>query len=615
MKPSRLLYPSLFVLLFLFFHSDAYAQNTWAASYFLSNTDSGTGMIQQTLDGGFIVTGGIVVGSSSDVWILKLDSSGVIQWQKTYGGINQDNGFWIEQTNDGGYVVVGNTLSFGASQNDVWILKLDQAGDVQWQQTLGGSGVDYGVCVKQTPDDGFIVAASTFSWQPFYQFWLIRLNSSGNVVWQKLYGSLADNYAYSVNLTSDDGFIVLSTTSSSGAGFNDFWVLKLDSAGGIQWQKTYGAAATDEYPSFGIQETLDGGFILAGVSADVHNGSSDIIVLKLNSTGQIQWQNSYGTSTNSEWAATIQQTADGGYILAGQNGSPGTGAYWLLKLDSIGNVDWQKVYQGDNFQRLTSMSQTSDGGFILSGSDVVVGNYGGGWILKVDDNGEIDPSCPFVADTNVVPVPLSFVEHNSAATVTDTTAIPVATTASVNLGNGEYLQQCANQCVFCDSFGDGVLATDWTYSKPSWNEAGGNLIGSPLKRKTQAIATPAFAGCDLCSVQATMRTSGGAGNSVSLLTHYVDNKTNVEVMLKEEADKVVLKQRINGVVVVKGKSSFIIDPNTYYNVVLSYDGSLLLLSVNGIPLISVPSVGVLPSATVGFKSINTTALFDNIRVD
>ena len=613
MKRSSLLCLSLVLSLFWTFHSAAYAQNTWAASYFLSNTDSGTGMIRQTLDGGFIVAGGIVVGSSADVWILKLDSSGTIQWQKTYGGINQDNGFWIEQTNDGGYVVVGQTLSFGASQNDVWILKLDQAGDIQWQQTLGGNGADYGLSVKQTPDDGFIVAASTFSWGPFYDEWLIRLDSFGNIVWQKRYGGLGDSFAYSVNLTSDGGFIVSGYTSVFADHNYDLWVLKFDSAGAIQWQKTYGGA-DDEYSSFGIKETFDGGFILTGASVIEQTGSSDIIVLKLNSNGQIQWQNSYG-GADSEWAASIEQTIDGGYILAGQNGQVGTGAYWLLKLNSIGDIEWQKAYQGDDFQRLASMSQTSDGGFILSGSDVLVSNHGGGWILKVDDNGEIDPSCPFVSDTNVISVPLSFVELNSAATVTDTTVVPVATTASVNLGAGEYLQQCVNQCVFCDSFGDGVLATDWTYSKPSWNEAGGNLIGSPVKRKTQAIATPAFAGCDLCSVQATMKSSGGPGNSVSLFTHYVDNKTNVEVILKEEADKVVLKQRINGIVVVKGKSSIIIDPNTPYNVVLSYDGSLLSLSINGTNLITVPSVGTLPSATVGFKTINTTALFDDIRVD
>jgi len=610
MISPKLLALSFVGALFLFSDSAAHAQNTWAASYFLTNARAATSTIQQTSDGGFVVTGSIAVaGSSYDMWILKLDSSGMIQWQKTYGGINQDDGAGIEQTSDGGYVVVGDTQSFGAGTNDAWILKLDQNGDVQWQKTIGGSGADYAFSVKQTPDDGYIISALTFSF-PSYDFWIIRLDSSGNVVWQKLYGGPNDDLVYSVNLTSDGGFIVSGATDSFGTGLYDIWVLKLDSSGTVQWQKTYGAPNTDEY-SIGTQETTDGGFILVGSSGNPNDDSSEIIVLQLNSNGQIQWQNSY-SETASEGASSILQTTDGGYIVAGQTGRIGTGAYWLLKLDSSGNIDWQKAYQGDHFQRLASVAQTSDGGFVVSGSDVKVLDYGGGWILKVDDQGEIDPSCTFVSDTNAIVLPTSFVELDSTATVVDTTAVPVATTVTANLGNGEYSQQCANQCVFCDSFGDGVLAADWIYSKPSWSEAGGNLIGSPLKRKTAAIATPAFGGCDVCSVQANMKSSGG---SVSLLTHYVDNKKNIEVMLKEEQDKVVLKQRINGVVVLKKKSNFIIDPYTSYNVLLSYDGAVISISINGTAVFSISSVGTLSIGTVGFQATNTTALFDDIRVD
>jgi len=615
MKPSQLPLFSLVLILFCFSHSIAYAQNTWAASYFLTNADAGTGLIRQTTDGGFVVAGAITVsGSSVDAWILKLDSSGIIQWQKTYGGINQDNAFSIEQTNDGGYIVLGQTLSFGAGTNDLWILKLDQAGDVQWQQTMGGAQSDYGLSVKQTPDDGYIILAGTDSFSSGYpDFWVIRLDVSGTVVWQKLYGTGLYESAYAINLTSDGGFIVSATTETPGRYF-DFVILKLDSNGGIQWQKIYGGGNSDEVPSLGIQETSDGGFIFAGTTTPVEEESSDIVVLKLNSNGQIQWQNSY-PAPDSEWVASIAQTSEGGYIVGGQTGSVGTGAYWLLKLDSLGNISWQKAYQGDHFQRLVSVEQTNDGGFIVSGADVKVMDHGGGWILKVDDKGEIDTSCTFVSDTNVIASPTSFVGLTGTATLVDTTATAPATNATANLGNGEYTQQCANTCVFCDSFGDGVLATDWSYSKPFWNEAGGNLIGSPSKRKTAAIANPAFAGCDVCSVQATMQSTGGMNNRVSLLTHYLNNKTNVEVMLKEEQDKVVLKQRSNGVLVLKKKSNFMIDPNTSYNVLLSYDGAMISLSIDGIALFNIPSVGSLPAATVGFQAINTTALFDEIRVD
>lgn len=607
---------SLFLLLILQLPLLLYAQNNWASSYSLSNASAHAGAIRQTSDGGFILTGAIAVpGSSMDVWVLKLDSSGIIQWQKSYGGSYQDNGFWIEQTSDGGYIVAGQTLSFGTGPNDAWILKLDQAGNVEWQKTLGGSGPDFALSIKQTADDGFIVGASTYPLsQPPLDFWLIKLDSAGNVIWQKSYGGTGDDIAYSVSITSDGGFIVSGASDSFGAGFYDFWLLKLDSTGGIQWEKTYGGTDTDEYSAFGAQETSDDGFIAAGTSYDRKDDSSGMVVLKLDSNGQIQWQKSYGTSA-SEWAASIQQTADGGYMLAGQTGPLGTGAYWLLKLDSLGDIDWQKAYQGTYFQRLSWVIQTSDGGFTVSGSDPTTYNHGGAWILKVDDEGEIDPSCPFIADTNVTPVIASFTELSTTTSAVDTSATPFSTSATANIASASYSQQCVNTCIFCDSFGDGLLATDWTYLKPSWSEAGGNLIGSPVNKRAIAIARPAFAGCDACSIQASVESAGVTGNRVSLLTHYVDNKTNVEVILKEQADRVVIKQRLNGNIVAKAKASVILDPNTSYSVLLSYDGSLLMLIVDGVPVLTLVPEGSLPSGTVGFKATNTTASIGEIRVD
>ena len=190
-----------------------HAQNSWASTYTLFNKAANLNAAQQTVDGGFILTGGIEVAGSSDLWLLKLYPSGIIEWQKTYGGDFADNGSSIEQTNDQGFIISGQTFSFGAGSSDVWILKLDKDGNIEWQKRLGQQiQTDFAVSVKQT-SDGFIVAGATYpnSVWPF-DFWLIKLDPSGNVAWQKSYGGPGDDIAYSFNLTSDGGFIVCGIT-------------------------------------------------------------------------------------------------------------------------------------------------------------------------------------------------------------------------------------------------------------------------------------------------------------------------------------------------------------------------------------------------------------------
>ncbi len=170
-------------------------------------------------------------------------------------------------------------------------------------------------------------------------------------------------------------------------------------------------------------------------------------------------------------------------------------------------------------------------------------------------------------------------------------------------------------CLFCDDFEDGVLASNWTYEKLSWSESGGNLIGTPDKKKAKAIATPAFAGCMNCSVQATMTNSGGASNRVWLLAWYIDKKNTIELLMKEENDKWILKQRSGGSVVTKQKLLTTIDPNVSYTVIVSYSGGDFQVTINGSPAITLTPVAVVPTGTVGFQNKNTVGLFGEIIVN
>ena len=222
--------------------------------------------------------------------MLKLDSNGTVQWEKTYGGTDSDSARSIQQTSDGGYIVAGRTLSYGAGGWDFWIIKLNSSGTVQWEKTYGGSFTDIARSIQQTSDGVYIVAGQTNSFGAgSADFLIIKLNSSGVVQWEKTYGGSGGDATYSIQQTSDGGYVVTGT-----AGNSDAWVLKLDSSGAVQWEKTYydSIDSRSNIPH-SIQQTSDGGYIVAGYTSSVFGYMDSRInywVLKLDSSGAVQWE-------------------------------------------------------------------------------------------------------------------------------------------------------------------------------------------------------------------------------------------------------------------------------------------------------------------------------------
>jgi len=242
-----------------------------------NKTFGGTGgdyakSVQQTSDGGYALAGGTdsYGAGSSDFWLVKTDSSGEKQWDKTFGGTRWDYAYSVQQTSDGGYILAGHTYSYGAGSSDFWLVKTDSSGEKQWDKTFGGTGWDSAYSVQQTSDGGYILAGHTFSYSASYSdFWLVKTDSSGEKQWDKTFGGTGDDYAYSVQQTSDGGYILAGYTDYSyGTGYYDFWLVKTDSSGEKQWDKTFGGAGDDYATS--VQQTSDGGYILAG-----HTYSSD----------------------------------------------------------------------------------------------------------------------------------------------------------------------------------------------------------------------------------------------------------------------------------------------------------------------------------------------------
>jgi len=434
---KRIISAAMFLLVFTSFLS---LNAQWAIIYGGTGSDSAYS-IQQTNDGGYIVAGetNSFGAGGSDVWILKLTSSGDIEWQKTYGGIVDDCAWSIQQTGDGGYIVAGETGSFGARDKDIWILKLSSTGAIEWQRTYGGSEWETDPSIQQTNDGGYIVVGHTESFGVGgADIWILKLSSAGDIEWQRTYGAGEQEYAPSIQQTSDGGYIVAGHTYSVGVEMWGYWILKLSPEGDIGWQKTYGWSTFDKPNS--IQQTSDGGYIVIGETSSFGAGSSDIWILKLSSDGDIEWQKTYGGTSYDE-ALSIQQTNDGGYIVAGSTDSFGAGSsdVWILKLTSSGDIGWQKTYGGSGSDSASSIQQTSDGGYIVTGYII---SWGAGsrdfWVLKLSSDGDINPRCSFIRSSNaeVSDTDISSEDTNTTPmykdiTPQDTNIIPQDTDATV----------------------------------------------------------------------------------------------------------------------------------------------------------------------------------------
>jgi hypothetical protein len=329
-----------------------------------------------------------------------INAQPAIQWQKCLGGISDDRAYSIQQTSDWGYIIAGSSPSVDGDVTgnhgglDYWIVKLDSLGALLWQKSFGGTDHEEAYSVSQTADGGYVVAGYTNSNDAdvtgnhgAWDYWVVKLDNMGTLQWQKSLGGTGFDRAWSIKQTADGGYVVAGTSESidgdvtGNHGISDYWVVKLDGLGIIQWQKSLGGTGNDEAHS--IKQTTDGGYIIAGASSsndgDVtgNHGFGDFWVVKLDNMGIVQWQKSLGgTLYDNGWS--INQTLDMGYIVAGwsaSNDGDVTGHhgsayddYWIVKLDNLGAVQWQKSLGGTNEDYTNSMQQTIDGGYIIAGA-------------------------------------------------------------------------------------------------------------------------------------------------------------------------------------------------------------------------------------------------------
>ncbi len=323
------------------------------------------------------------------VIILASPTYAVITFERWYGGTDFDIGGSVVQTTDGGYIITGATMSFGAGWFDIYLIKTDSLGDTIWTNTFGGTLEDMGRSVAETSDRGYIITGFTLSFGAgSYDIYLIKTDSLGNAIWVKTYGGSSDDISHSIDQTFDGGYIITGFTMSFGAGEEDIYLIKTDSLGDTIWTNTYGGSNEDW--ALSVKQTSSGEYIIAGYTNTLGAGSYDVYLIKTDSFGDTIWTKTYGGAFN-DYGYSVVQTSDGGYIITGETNSYGAGSYdvYLIKTDSLGNAIWTKTFGGTNYDCGQSVGQTTTGELIIVGE---TSSFGSGWsdvyFIKTDSVGD-----------------------------------------------------------------------------------------------------------------------------------------------------------------------------------------------------------------------------------
>jgi hypothetical protein len=346
--------------------------------------------LQQTTDGGYIITGRTYSfgNGDSDVYLFKTDENGNEQWSQTFGGEDDDGGYSVQQTTDGGYIITGETSSFGNGNEDVYLIKTDENGNELWSQTYGGESKEIGYSVQQTTDGGYIITGYTESFgEGVLEGCLIKTDENGNEQWFKTY----EGTGRSVQQTTDGGYIITGRTTSFGNGQSDVYLIKTDENGNEQWSQTFGGELNELGNS--VQQTNDGGYIITGLTTSFGNGGWDVYLIKTDENGNEQWSQTFGGDA-SDYGRSVQQTTDGGYIITGYTISFGNGQIdiYLIKTDENGNEQWSQTFGGELEDYGSSVQQTTDGGYIICGETESFGNGGDDvYLIKTDGYGNILP--------------------------------------------------------------------------------------------------------------------------------------------------------------------------------------------------------------------------------
>ncbi len=369
--------------------------------------------VVKTQDGGYAAFGytqsddGDIMNKQSglfDYWLLKFDQTNNLQWQKTFGGSDDDRGTDIIETTDGGFVIFGFSqsndghITENAGASDFWVIKLTTSGTISWQKSYGFSGADDGISIIQTNDSGYLLTgvldvtasgglgnSKTFaSKHAGGDYWAVKLNASGEKQWSKFYGGTFTDTPYDVIQTNDNGYILVGSSDSNDVdiknskGSYDFWVIKISEIGTLVWEKSFGGTEIDEARS--ITSSSDGNYIIVGdtrsndLNVSQNNGAADLWVIKISPLGDIIWEKTFG-GTSFDVARSVSKTQDNGYLISGSSRSNdgdvtnnnGQNDAWILKIDANANIEWQKTMGGSDIDFAYDVVELNDKSIVAVG--------------------------------------------------------------------------------------------------------------------------------------------------------------------------------------------------------------------------------------------------------
>jgi len=343
----------------------------WSETYGGGEADRGR-YVQETSDGGFIITGDTSSYGEGqlDVWLVKTNDTGKKEWDVTFGGTDDDLAYWVQETSDGGFIITGFAGTWGdRTSRDLWLIKTDKDGGEEWSKFFGGSQQEEGRAVVETPDGGFMVTGSTGSYgSGNLDLWLIKTDKDGNEEWNKTHGGGNRDEGHSIRGTSDGGFIIGARTQSKGAGNYDLWLVKIDEDGNIEWDDTWGGSKMDEAKD--AIETSDGGFITVGrtVSFASQGTAADLWIIKTDVDGKEEWNQVYG-GNQADFGRSVRETASGGFIITGLTKSFGSGDFdcWVVKTDEDGEKEWDQTFGSTARDEGRCVQIAADNSYVLTG--------------------------------------------------------------------------------------------------------------------------------------------------------------------------------------------------------------------------------------------------------
>jgi parallel beta-helix repeat protein len=355
----------------------------WNQTYGTACAESATSMIQ-TNDGGYLLVGSTNASGNNDIWIVKTNPDGCMQWNQTYGGTLEEYAYGAVQTVDGGYAIGGyvrngTTFPF-LSSTDAYLVKTDASGNLQWSQTYGGLKSDDVNSVIQTSDGGYIMGGSTSSFGTGNSdFWLVKVDSSGNAQWNQTYGGINGGNVMCVIQTDDRGYALV------GASGGDGWLIKTDAYGDVQWEQAYDGNDLELFAS--VVQADDGGYVLSGVTLSFDAGNADMYVVKTDRYGNVQWNETYG-GASLDGGFSVIQNSYGEYVVVGFTSSSGLGGNdaVLVRFDPNGNIISSRTFGGPEMDLGRSVVQTSDGDYVFGG---YTASFGAGdydfWLVKTSE--------------------------------------------------------------------------------------------------------------------------------------------------------------------------------------------------------------------------------------